>query len=86
MGASQTPPSLSLGSVTRSNDWNPLINHSTTPPPPACPSCGAVDPVFNANTAPEVTYMRCKKCGEVWNAGRCVQPRASVAPRFGGWR
>ena len=66
------------------HDWNLLIHSSTTPPSPACPSCGAVDPVFNANTAPEVTYMRCKKCGEVWNAGRCVQPRKVSSPVGGG--
>jgi len=63
-----------------------LNNSRTEPPSPACPSCGAVDPIFNANTAPEVTYMRCKKCGEVWNAGRSVPPRAAAGPRYGGWR
>jgi predicted Zn finger-like uncharacterized protein len=63
-----------------------LINNSPTPPSHACPSCGAVDPVFNANTAPEVTYMRCKKCGEVWNAARHVAPRTPAWPRPGGWR
>jgi predicted Zn finger-like uncharacterized protein len=73
-------------SITLSIDRNLLINHTSIPPSPACPACGAVDPVFNANTAPELTYMRCKKCGEVWNAGRCVQPRAAAAPRYGGWR
>jgi predicted Zn finger-like uncharacterized protein len=67
----------------------PLLNQpsSRTPAPQtACPSCGAVDPVFNANTAPEVTYMRCKKCGEVWNAARHVAPRTPAWPRPGGWR
>jgi len=79
---------ISEGLVTRQLERNYLSNQtpSRAPAPPACPSCGAIDPVFNANTAPEVTYMRCKKCGEVWNAGRHVAPRTPTYPRSGGWR
>jgi hypothetical protein len=63
-----------------------LNKPSSAPSSPACPTCGAIDPVFNANTAPEVTYMRCTKCGEVWNAGRCVPQRAPVGPKWHTWR
>jgi hypothetical protein len=44
--------------------------------PAVCPACGSADLVAASKTADESAYRRCRRCGEIWNAGR----RQKTAP------